>query len=224
MAGGPAYDGLLHLGSLAVVITATYLGIDRLRGDRKTLADDLHQIRDEVKVMLNALRLAIEPVELPRAYRIQPMYVLCYVAQVHIRGVPRGARFRSFFCKLYHVPLLRYFRSAADRKIVGLLAGVSISTYLLLILATIWHPAWIDDKWALTAFFSLFSAIIGWVFLTASIALVRLRQLGQICMTLKGAIIAEFQDHAMIDFQTVQATLESSILDIPAARLPELDE
>jgi hypothetical protein len=197
----PSFEGLLHVGALAVVICAGYLGIDRIRSERQTLVAEINAVQKYVRTKIDALNLPAEQhVEIPKPYRIHAMYVLCYVAKVRLANIPKRSRIASFFCRIWYVPLLRYFHSGADRIVIGALCLISFILFEFTIYAGIAQHSWLLSFYPLLTVFCIYTAILLWVFITASLSL-RLRNLGSVCMVLKGKLIKEIEDTLAVDLQ-----------------------
>jgi hypothetical protein len=217
----PSIEGLLHLGTLAVVLCAGYLGIDRIRSERQTLISELEEVQKYVRTKIDALNLPLdEHVELPMPYRSHAMYVLCYVARIKLAKISREARFKSFFCKIYYVPMLPYFRSGYDRYVIALLCFVSMLLFEMLIFAGIEHEAWIRETTLLRPIFWIFTVIVVWVFVTAAVAGFRLRNLGEVCMKLKAQVIKQFEEIMSVDLMKSRAALE----DVKGASEPAAEK
>jgi hypothetical protein len=197
----PSFEGLLHLGALAVVICAGYLGIDRIRNERQTLVAELKAVGDYVRTRIDALAIpADQHVELPPPYRTHAMYVLCFVGEVRLANIPRRSRFASFFCKLWYAPLLRYFRSGADRVLIAIMCLVSFALFECMILGAI-HKHWlVTNQLALDVAFAIFTTIVCWVFITAAVSH-RLRVIGATCMKLKKKVVKQIEDTLKVDLK-----------------------
>jgi hypothetical protein len=221
MVDEPSIEGLLHLGTLAVVLCAGYLGIDRIRSERQTLISELAEVQRYVRTKIDGLNLpADEHVELPIPYRIQAMYVLCYVAQVRLANIPRRSRVWNFFCKIYYVPLLRYFRNGYDRIVIAVLCFLSMFMFEMLTFAGIEKDGWIKNVMILKMIFWILTAIVLWVFATASIAGFRLRNLGEVCMKLKAQVIKQFEEIMAVDLKRSRETLEDAVAPVGPAPAP----
>jgi hypothetical protein len=203
----PSFEGLLHLGALAVVICAGYLGIDRIRNERQTLVEELRAVGTYVRKRIDALALPAEQhVELPPPYRTHAMYVLCYVGGVRLANIPRRSRIASFFCKLWYAPLLRYFRSGADRVCISIMCLISFALFECIILAGI-HGHELVKSWiALDVVFVVFTVIVCWVFMTAALSH-RLRNIGPTSMRLKGRVMKQIEDTLKVDLQQALSDL-----------------
>jgi hypothetical protein len=205
----PSFGGLLHLGALAVVLCAGYLGIDRIRDGRQTLVDELTAVAKYVRTQIDALEIpADQHVELPPPYRTHAMYVLCYVGEVRLANIPRRSRAASFFCKLWYAPLLRYFRNGRDRRWITAMCLISFVLFECLILGGIHDHPLLRNQTALDGSFVIFTFIVCWVFVTAALSH-RLRNIGSTCNSLRRKVIKQIEDTLAVDLQKALVNLNN---------------
>lgn len=218
--GQPSFEGLLHLGALAVVLCAGYLGIDRIRNERQTLVEELKAVAKYVRTQIDALAIpADQHVQLPPPYCTHAMYVLCYVGEVRLANIPRRSRVASFFCKLWYAPLLRYFLNGRDRHWIAAMCLISFILFECLILGGIHDHVLVRDTTVLDVIFVVFTFIVCWVFVTAALSH-RLRNIGATCNALRRRVIKGFEDTLAVDLQKVLTKLnvEPPLENAPAAR------
>jgi hypothetical protein len=103
-------DAILHLQAVSLVVTAAYLGFDRVHIER----DQLHEILNLKSAMVNDLvnKLDItrgDGLSLKHAFQTFDVYVLCHVARIRIR-LGFFKRPAHVLHRQYYVPLLEYYR------------------------------------------------------------------------------------------------------------------
>ncbi len=185
----PHFAELLHLGTLAVAVPGTYLGIDRIRPERDDLRDKLQSIGMEVESLLLGemeFREKNGRFKTSRAFRRMPQIaVLCYVAQRRLKlGWYRPIGFA--WC-LWYAPLLSFYRRGLHIFAVAAALLVSIVMFVYVNAVSVWRegirPAWLHSCSELLtpeSCFFYFSGIILFVFLISALSM-RLRSIEEIC-------------------------------------------
>lgn len=138
-------DGLMHLGALSVLVTAGYVGYDRIRRDSNDFYAELSKLRTRVRerfleldVMTNDV-LQLNPIVDFFAARL-----LSHVAGIRTNET-RGKRFGHWLkCSIWHAPGLPLFRTKADRWIIVGLCFIVLIAFLHLISATVWD-VWLGE-------------------------------------------------------------------------------
>ena len=197
----PVLGQLLHLGALAVVLTAGYLGLDRIRAGRHRFAEDLRRIEIAVAGLLLEMGVTRnDRVTLRRAYDSWEVHVLCFVANKPIR-----LRWRwpvCFVLRQWYFPLLRYFRFKYDFWCVSVLLCVSIGLFLLANASIVWPtvgwPIYTRPILPLLtpeSCFLCFTVATLWIVLTA-VAGYRLLSIRKLCDELESRVKARIIEMA----------------------------
>src|SRR5947209_2376065 len=114
-------DGLLHLDAMVVLISAAYVGLDRL----KTEPERFHTMLKNVESLVQDLLLSLEiekkvetgKLVIKRMFEIYEIYFLCYVAKQKVE-LDKSTRAANFIKHQIHAPALWYFRTRLDLIVV----------------------------------------------------------------------------------------------------------
>lgn len=195
------FEGLLHLASMAVLVTAGYLGIDRLQPERPLFVADLDRVRDRVKKMLDELSQRKDKptlIDLPDQLCFQAVYFLCYVGEVPFKYKSRWHSGWAVVYRIWYAPLLGYFRHKHDRTAVAALFIILLFGFLLLTIIPVFHTelsatllhwrnasGWIpaSEQFWMFLLWAYFSAALVWVMVTVGVALLWLRRLNETCLS-----------------------------------------
>ncbi len=191
---------VLHLGTMAVALTAGYLGLDRVRPEE---ADNFRKGLDAARARVEQLLMRLElkrdgRAELKPMFNVYQVHILCHVARVE---VPLGCFWRAWHVcqRQFYVPMLGYFRHRTDRIVVGTLAVLSTLWLMLLSCGLVWHFPIAEDEIVIKASWVAFTATIIWIFVTAGVSY-RLQRIGAVCERLDAEIskrVIEFKEDVM---------------------------
>ena len=137
MGGESGSTDLLHLVSLGVIITVGYIGLDRVRREPDPFWDELKEAEKKAEELLQS-RLDITRGEGPITLQkmadsrlVHLVYILCFLANIPIK-LNIFQRCAHIIRRQRRLPLLGYYRSRTDRRIVRLFAIIEIITFLIL--------------------------------------------------------------------------------------------
>lgn len=136
---GVEIEGLMHLGAMAVLTTAAYLGYDRVRRDSNEFYASLGKLSVTVKARFFELDVMVDE----RLDVGNPIVDLASARLLgHLAGIPTNEpkKTRAWHwikCVFWHAPGLWFFRHRVDRWVVGPLCIVSLFLFLFLVWAAI---------------------------------------------------------------------------------------
>jgi hypothetical protein len=142
-----AIEGLLHLGSMSVLVTAGYVGYDRIRRDSNDFYSQLSKLRKVVKDRFYELDV-IKDGRLEVSNPIVDLFsarLLGHVAGIRTNESNRTCAWHWFKCTIWHAPGLILFRTRADRLIIMILCFLVLLAYLLLIWTTVYDVQIADN-------------------------------------------------------------------------------
>ena len=177
-------EGLLHLASMAVLLTAGYIGVDRVRRDeadnfKRTLQDVGRQVREKLrKIDVLVTTPTGDEAHLIHALNVDAAHMLCHVANIRVflmqngQPVPLGwfHRTRCAIARQKHIPVLAYFRNRFDRKFLTLLGLAVTLLFLVLISAETWQWPIMTNTFVKAVVFFVCAFTILVVFFTAACA------------------------------------------------------
>lgn len=174
-----AIDALLHLGAIAVVFTAVYLGVDdpekvrRFYKEAQGSERAARHIDEIIATLLADLDLSLDSDWLYDFFGID-FYVLQYIAY---RKKPSSLlrRARLLGVLLWRTPLFWYYDRNTNLRVVTSMCLVSTLLFFLLAGSKIWDLHW--PPLVLVFSYLVFVAVITWSFITL-FALHRLSSLG----------------------------------------------
>jgi hypothetical protein len=168
-----AEGSLLHLVSLAVIITTGYIGLDRVHREPDAFWNELRAAEQNVENMLSSRLDIRKPSSSSAAIILNPLvdsylvYALCFVANIKIK-LSFSKRFYHFINRQIYLPFWGYFRKRRDRKVVIVLAIIEVVTLLILTGGIVWKIEWLEITWQLRAAFIYTWGIILWILATVA--------------------------------------------------------
>ncbi len=171
---------LLHLASMDVLVSAAYIGIDRIEHEPDRFRSKLKETISDVQKLLLQLDVKQQgKLVLKDTYDGYPMRLLCHVAEEKISlGVSGRAFF--FFRKLQHAPMLAYFKNGIDLAAVTFINFISTILFLVVSAICIWNFRY--GSFFVTGSFIFLSASLVWIFFTAAVSY-RLHNLHSLCQS-----------------------------------------
>ncbi|MEA2909867.1 MAG: hypothetical protein QOJ15_1948 [Bradyrhizobium sp.] len=127
-------DGLLHLGALAIAITAAYVGLDRIKIEPDDFSTGLDKVREDVRSYISK-HFDIkcdEVVFINKSTRMTAVLVLCYIANAKTR-TRIWAWPIHFVLRHIHVPFYRYFSGRHDIRFMALSCLFSLISFVYLV-------------------------------------------------------------------------------------------
>jgi hypothetical protein len=127
-------EGLLHLGALAIAITAAYVGLDRIKVENDDFSTGLARIKSEVAAYIGkhfdirADRLVI----VKRSLRLRAVIVLAHIGDVKVK-VHWWTRPLHMILTNLRVPFYRYFLGRRDIRVMALCCLFSLLTFVYLV-------------------------------------------------------------------------------------------
>jgi hypothetical protein len=187
-------DGILHLATLTVAVMLGYLGLDRIHGVETAFEDSINKVRSNVKDLLRQLGVAKtdEAINVSFIYDFPGMYTLCHVAGLKVKHRWPWQRGTRAVLRLWHVPLLGYFRARSDLRVISFMSVTATLGFLLLTAQTIWDLG-LANRTAVGTFFALYVVMLLWIMFTVA-ASYRLRHIEPICKKLEGEVNARLDE------------------------------
>jgi hypothetical protein len=129
-------EGLLHLGALAIAVTAAYVGLDRIKVENDEFSRGLARIREQVATYIGqhfdirADRQQIAVVK--RSLRMRAVIVLAHIGHVKVK-VHWWTKPIHFVLTNLRVPFYRYFSGRRDIKVMSIFCLICLATFLYLV-------------------------------------------------------------------------------------------
>jgi hypothetical protein len=183
-------DGMLHLGSMAVLVGAVFLGLDKVSAVASDLSERLDELKPYVKGGLKSLERPHKKIidggeaVLDPVYDTFGAYFLLWFAEYDTALYGAWKKCGHFFHRRMRAPFIRGFRRGWHRIPVGLLTALSIFAFLYCIYVEMIDVPpvlfGLPIKPEMQMFFWLFTITILWTFITAYISH-RLYTLRRVC-------------------------------------------
>jgi len=176
-----AIDGLLHLGAIAVVFTAVYLGVDDPDKIQRYISKAA-EVNEELEAVISRFRELVmrfgpreEDIDRLASIIDHRIRILSYLAY---RTLPRNP-FRALYVLLtveWRAPLIWYYRKDMNMRVISTLCAGSTLLFFLLVAAKVWAIRWIDAPLIIVIAYFVFVVTISWCFI-AMVAAYRLSEL-----------------------------------------------
>ena len=127
-------EGLLHLGALAIAVTAAYVGLDRIKVENDEFSSGLARIKAEVAAYIGKhfdIR-ADRPIIVKRSLRLRAVIVLAHIGDVKVK-VHWWTKPLHLFLTNFRVPFYRYFSGRRDIKVMALCCLFCLVTFVYLV-------------------------------------------------------------------------------------------
>jgi len=196
MSADAAVAALLHLGAVVSVLAVAYAKFDKAHGEDDPFDAGLLAVRPKAKEVL--LRLGVydgQKVEFSAKWRLDtrfPACVICLVAGHPVKlGVfkPAHAVYRQRY-----IPLLGYFSDGNHIFVVSMMAVISVVSFFLLVLASVFSWHWPEYLWIDKTLCVWLIGFAIWIFLTsAAAAKLQKDKLDELCEDLEKLITKRFE-------------------------------
>jgi hypothetical protein len=140
---GEQISQLMHLGAIAFVLSAAYVGLDRIQEKREPFREQLKQSCLEAKKYLTRQDLKKAKWNTQKIFLTHPGFVLTRVAEPEIK-LPLPWRIWHCFVRQYRLPLLNYIRFELDRRLTCLLCLMNLTAISIVAFAGMW-PEHVQD-------------------------------------------------------------------------------
>lgn len=167
---------LLHLSAVVSVLTVAYVGLDRVHTGDDPMAAAFEGVKTRTLVLVQQLGISetvaaslFSSAKWKSITTIYPACVMCIVAKVPVKlGMVHTPLF--FIYRQFRIPFLKYFRGRLHLIVVGIMAFISTTIFLLVCGMIIWDNSFVEAEVFQRLAYITLTAITLWVLITGLIA------------------------------------------------------